>query len=199
MSGRRAGRRAPAGRVAPRLAYRREAFTLVELLVVIGVIAILIAITLPALRGARTAAMSVGCQNNLRSIFAASASYLNDHERILPFAEVIIWYPIGDEAPLPAIGSYIDAPLPRMENGVVVTAQPWLCAEDQEWGPASGTSYDYFPALIMGILGQRETSRLLEQQPRTPLWTDHLPYHRDWRNYIRYDGVLAKREVGEGY
>ena len=174
-------------------------FTLVELLVVIGVIAILIAVTLPALRGARTAAMSVGCQNNLRSLFAATTSYLHDHERILPWAQVIVWYPIGDEAPLPAVGSYMDAALPRMENGVVLTGQPWLCPEDQSWGAQSGTSYDYFPALIMGIVGHRETSRLLEEQPRTPLWTDHLPYHRDWRNYVRYDGVLDKRAVGEAY
>jgi prepilin-type N-terminal cleavage/methylation domain-containing protein/prepilin-type processing-associated H-X9-DG protein len=63
---------------------RRRGFTLVELLVVIGIIALLISILLPALSKARKSAMKVKCANNLRSVFQLFAVYAAENHGFLP-------------------------------------------------------------------------------------------------------------------
>jgi prepilin-type N-terminal cleavage/methylation domain-containing protein/prepilin-type processing-associated H-X9-DG protein len=58
---------------------KARAFTLVELLVVIGIVALLVAMLMPALSKARASAVSVQCQSNLRQLFLAQNFYADDH------------------------------------------------------------------------------------------------------------------------
>lgn len=65
---------------------KRSAFTLVELLVVICILAVLAALALPGIRTALARTNSAKCQSNLRQIGIAMNGYLNEHEQIYPSA-----------------------------------------------------------------------------------------------------------------
>lgn len=150
------------------------------------------------MRGARAAARSVVCQQNLRSIFTATVGHRNDHDGLLPHAEFLIYLPTGDEDPMPAVGVYLDTETPYFDESVgrAVTFSPWLSPADHEWGMESGSSYSYVPASLMQFAGTREATRSFDAATEVPMWMCFLPYH-GWRNYVTSSGAIGRKNPGE--
>ena len=90
----------------------RRAFTLVELLVVIGIIAVLISILLPTLSGVREQARSVQCLSNLRSCGQALYLYAQQNKGMFP--------PMALQSPetLPAGGLVNEVGIQAMQPGL---------------------------------------------------------------------------------
>ncbi len=110
---------------------RKTGFTLIELLVVVAIIAVLVAMLLPALSEARNMAKKAVCLSNLRQIGLASNQYINDNGDTYPMGYT--WQGnVWNKMPPQTLGLYIKEVVGKRNS-------TWLCPSDEvpyEYGSA---------------------------------------------------------------
>lgn len=118
---------------------RQHAFSLVELLVVISIIAVLIGILLPVLAATRQEVQKITCAGNLRQVGIAVQAHRTDNKDYLPVARYM---------PEPFLSVDDDPAFPEAMKGYLPsegekTNAVWRCPDDEVVYDLCGTSYDY--------------------------------------------------------
>jgi prepilin-type N-terminal cleavage/methylation domain-containing protein/prepilin-type processing-associated H-X9-DG protein len=126
---------------------RARAFTLVELLVVIGIIAVLVGILLPALSKARNSALETQCENNLRQWGAGFQAYANVNAFAAPLDG-----PDGSDTKTNCIG--VSSKAPKVSN------LPDLLGIDSNYlwynGIAGQIGASYYSLLVADAQGKQK-------------------------------------------
>ncbi len=172
---------------------RRPAFTIVELLVVITIIALMLGLAMPNMQYGILKAQSVNCSTNLHGIGIAVLSWATDNNDVLP--------EINQTAP--------PLPYPTTVPGIVGVLQAYnvstntvQCPTDMARGLSSsfalyGSSYEWNPVLDDGTdpvtvlaLG---SINIAINPTRLRICTDFLPIHHGKMNALYADGHTRAR------
>jgi prepilin-type N-terminal cleavage/methylation domain-containing protein len=164
----------------------RRGFTLVEVLVVLGVIGVLMSLVLPALSSFKNETRSTHCLSNLRQLFTALETARQTRKDLLPYAAPLPVGP-GQTAVVVALPEKLKAILPP-------NADVWMCPADESQDSADlGTSYIYVPGAFMLL-----EPMLLPEPPAMPLSeaanaarVERVVTERFTRGYLHHVPVLA--------
>ena len=169
------------------------AFTLIELLVAVGVIAVLVALSLPALRGAGNAAAHAKCLNTMSQLGRGFSLYAADNDSVLPrsfHSAAAHRSPNWPTAIAPFLG--IDAD-PSSQEWTTAFNKFFRCAADPNRGPyqysyglnvhfeldPDGDDYAGSPATWRRTTAVPHPSRtILLAESTSSLYADHFMCHQ---------------------
>lgn len=167
-------------------------FTLLELLVVMGIIAVLAALLLPTLTRAKESARAAACLSNLHQIGLALQLYTQDHGNRLP---------IMGNATLSSNGLPVRPDLPTLDQGLsnyLGSVKVLRCPSDnKQLFERLGSSY-WWNQLVNGQPADQIRLMTLDLSPhQVPLVMDAEPFHRargpgKGVNFLYADGHINK-------
>jgi prepilin-type N-terminal cleavage/methylation domain-containing protein/prepilin-type processing-associated H-X9-DG protein len=152
-------------------------FSLIELLVVIGVITLLIGLLLPVLDRAKHAAERAGCLSNLRQLGIALQAYRADFDDQLPIVPTLPVDPFS-----PSITSVLDGYLAEQDTA-------WRCpGDDDNVFRDTGSSYEYTAGFLLMLAPTDQLRRLVMSTWETnPTQSVVMNDAERWHDAVRED------------
>ncbi len=172
---------------------KRFAFTLVEILVVVLIIATLAAITFPALAAAKTKAKDATCLANLRQLGVALSSYAANHDDLLPTESST---PLNPRIPHPILTSLkaygLQSELLRCPRDYFLDLDTSVVHFENNYFQRCGSSYE-----INLVLGKYSMSGV-PNPSGSLLASDFFSFHSaptqtvQWFQVLFFDGHVKK-------
>jgi len=181
--------------VQPVLQRSCSAFTVIELMVAIGVIGILAALILPALSKSKLSARATGCINNLRQIGLALQLYADENDNR---------YPTMFDAPIGGEGIVTTNLLPTVDKVLVsyLTSSNLLRCPSDSRGlfEQTGCSYAWNPLVNGEDVTEPKLFNSHFDRRQIPLFFDREAFHREKGeghgvNYLYADGHVQNELV----
>ncbi len=186
-------------RVEGRRSSARLAFSLIELLVVIGIITILAALLLPTMGRAKESARGTACLSNLRQIGVALQLYVDGNNQRLPT--------MRDKAPVTDTNQPPTNTLPSVEvvlRSELGNTNVLRCPSDREGlFEATGASYSWNSLLNGQMADQLSVLGMKFDAHAMPVFFDKESFHRARGankavNYLYADGHIKNLLAIEG-
>lgn len=175
---------------------KRKAFTLIEVLVVVAIIALLIAILLPSLRNARAQAKRTACLSQLHQIWVGCSSYITTNRDHLPDKVTVgnfyfrRGYNLKDPNDPNALPERFGLPSLMKTTRNIQGDAVWVCPDASEYMRAFQNTYQWTMAAIL----ESPMSRISppDASKQWYIWDNYSwkPYDSGWR---------APKNVPTGY